>query len=105
MMPEILDLAMDILQPDEPDSGTGRKTSQSIGEWLPFLLSAHPPLAIDTVGKWCWENRQEDLASRKCRWEGGERSEKGLKINSWKEMRISLSILKQVVLYKPLFIS
>lgn len=47
MMPEILDLAMDILQPDEPDSGTRRRTSQATGEWLPFLLSPHPSLAID----------------------------------------------------------
>lgn len=57
MMPKILDLAVDILQPDELDSGTKRRTSQAIGEWLPFLLSPHPSLAIDSAGKWCWENR------------------------------------------------
>lgn len=76
MMPEILDLAMDTLQPDEPDSGTGRRTSQTIGEWLPFLLSPHPSLAIDSVGEWCWENRQEEPGFKEMQVGGSRESRK-----------------------------
>ena len=96
MMQEILDLAMEIRQTDEPVVG---QRGGQVGYWgvasllpWPSPFSCHRFYTKVVLG---------EQSGRTWRREGGGREGKGLKISSWKEKGMPLlSLLSQVFLHK-----